>query len=314
MKKISIVTACYNEQDNIREFYNQVIAQLNKISGYDYEIIAIDNKSTDNTRNILKQLADEDKKFKVIFNSKNFGPLKSPFFAMQHATGDCMIYMAADLQDSPELIPAFLKKWEEGFKIAVAIKNKSKESKRMWILRQSFYKFINVIKNEDSVILENFTGYGLYDKCVVDLMRTCDDPNPYIKSFISDIGFDIAKIEYTQPRRKHGKSKFNLFALYGYAMTIITKHSFFPIRLATFGGLILSLISLLVSLLYVLMKLLYWNEYNLGIASLVIGLFFFAAVQLFFVGIIGEYIVAIYTRVDKKPLVVVEERFNFDAE
>lgn len=312
MKKISIVTSCYNEEDNIKELYKQVKEQIERLAIYDYEIIAIDNKSTDNTRQKLKELALEDKKFKVILNSKNFGSLKSPFYAMQNASGDCMIYMAADLQDSPELIPELVKKWEEGFKIAVAIKTKSKESKRMWLMRQAFYKLIDTIKNEDSEILENYTGYGLYDKCVVDLMKSCDDPNPYIKSFISDVGFDVAKIEYTQPIRKSGKSKFNLLKLYGFAMTIITKHSLFPIRLATFSGLVLSVISLLVSIFYVFMKLLYWNEYNLGFASLIVGLFFFAAVQLFFIGIIGEYIGAIYTRVDKKPLVVVEDRINFD--
>lgn len=313
MKKISIVTSCYNEQENIKELYLKLKEQLEKYKDkYDYEIIAIDNKSTDNTFEILKEIAALDKNFKVILNSKNFGPLKSPFFAMQQAEGDCMIYLASDLQDPPELIPQLIEKWEEGYKIAVAVKNKSNESKFMWILRQIFYKFLSMSQLEYSNIIENYTGYGIYDKKVVELMRANDDPNPFIKSFISDIGYDAAKIFYTQPKRLKGKSSYNIFKLYSTAMTIITKHSFFPVRLATFSGFILSLVSLLIALCYVVLKLIHWEEYNLGMASLIIGLFFFSAVQLFFIGIIGEYVGAIYTRIDKKPLVVVDEKINFD--
>lgn len=313
MKKISIVTACCNEQDNIEELYTQIIFELNKFKDkYCYEIIAIDNKSTDKTVDRLKEIASKDKNFKVILNSKNFGPLKSPFYAMQQSQGDCMIYLASDLQDPPSLIPQLIEKWEDGSKITVAIKNKSRESKIMWLLRQLFYKIVSLTENEDSKLLENYTGYGLYDKKVVELMKSTDDPNPYIKSFISDIGFEVEKIYFTQPHRKKGKSKYNLLKLYSDAMTIITKHSFFPIRLATFTGFILSILSLLIAIVYLVLKIMLWDKYNLGMASMLIGLFFFSAVQLFFIGIIGEYIGAIYTRVDKKPLVVEEDRINFD--
>lgn len=312
MKKISIVSACYNEEDNILPFYNSVINELSKLEQYDYEFIVIDNKSNDKTRDILIDLASKNHKFKVIFNSKNFGALKSPFYAMQQASGDCMIYIASDLQDPPSLIPELLKCWEDGYKIAIGVKTKSKESKLMWILRQIFYKFINAVESEDSNIIENYTGYGVYDRTVVELMKQNDDPTPDMKSILSDIGFDIKTIEYTQQARKHGKSKYNLLRLYSCAMNIITKHSFFPIRLATFSGFILAMISMLISIIYLFLKIFHWESYELGMASLIIGLFFFSSVQLFFIGILGEYIGAIYTRVNKKPLVVVERRFNFD--
>lgn len=201
---------------------------------------------------------------------------------------------------------------EDGYKIAVGVKTKSKESKLMWILRQIFYKFINAVESEDSNIIENYTGYGVYDRTVVELMKQNDDPTPDMKSILSDIGFDIKTIEYTQQARKHGKSKYNLLRLYSCAMNIITKHSFFPIRLATFSGFILAMISMLISIIYLFLKIFHWESYELGMASLIIGLFFFSSVQLFFIGILGEYIGAIYTRVNKKPLVVVERRFNFD--
>ncbi len=312
MKKISIVTACYNEEANIRDLYIQLKRVLASLDKYSYEIIAIDNKSTDKTADILREIATEDKNFKVILNSKNFGPVKSPFYAMQQSSGDCMIYLVSDLQDPPDVIPKLVEKWENGAKIAVAVKDKSKESPIMWFFRQLFYKFISYTEMESSNIIENFAGFALYDKKIVELMKSCDDPNPEIKSFVSDIGFDVEIVKYTQSARQKGKSTYNLMRLYGYAMTIITKNSFFPIRFATLAGFILSILSFLIAIFYFVMKLLFWNEYNIGMASLIIGLFFFSAVQLFFIGIIGEYIAAIYTRVNKRPLVIEEERLNFD--
>jgi len=313
MKKISIVSGCYNEEGNIQDLYDSVISQLEKYKNiYDYEFIVIDNSSTDKSSYLLKKIASEDKNFKVIINSKNFGPLKSPFYAMQKTTGDAMIYLASDLQDPPELIPQLIKKWEDGYKIAVGIKASSCESKKMWRVRQFFYKLMDLIQDQDNKILENFTGYGLYDKQIVELMRQTDDPNPYIKSFISDVGFEIAQIEFVQPKRKSGKTNFNFFALYGYAINLITKHSILPIRIATLLGFVLSIVSLLTAIVYLIYKLFNWEGFSMGMAPVVIGLFFFSAVQLLFAGIIGEYIGAIYKRVDKKPLVIEKERINFE--
>lgn len=310
MKKISIVTGCFNEEGNIKKWYQRVKSEITK-TNYDYEIIVIDNCSSDNTVSILKELAQADKKLKLIINSRNFGPLRSPFYAMQQAAGDALIYLASDLQDLPELIAELIKKWEEGHKVVACQKKTSEESKIKWYIRKLFYAFSKLIEDEDKKTLKNYTGYGLYDKVVIEQMKKCQDPKPYIKSFITEIGFDACIIKYNQNKRENGKSNFSFHNLVGYALDIITKNSIFPIRFMTYSGFILSLISMLVALSYFVYKIANWQEFELGMAPVVIGLFFFASVQLFFLGIIGEYLLAIYNRVNIRPLVVEKERINF---
>lgn len=307
---ISIVTGCFNEQGNIKKWYEKVKAEVEK-TDYDYEIIVIDNCSADGTVSILKELAQENKKLKLILNSRNFGPLRSPFYAMQQAQGNAMIYLACDLQDPPELIPSLIQKWEDGYKIVVCQKKASEESKIKWYIRKLFYKINALIEDEDKQTLKDYTGYGLYDKLIIDQIKKCQDPKPYIKSFITEVGFDIAIIEYKQNKREYGKSNFSLHNLIGYAFEVITKSSVFPIRFMTYIGCLLSITSMTIAILYFAYKIVNWQEFELGMAPVIIGLFFFASVQLFFLGIIGEYLLAIYNRVNIKPLVVEKERVNF---
>lgn len=310
--KISIVSSCYNEEDNVEELCQRVKQQMAKYKNkYDYEQILVDNHSTDNTAQKLRSLAKKDKHIKVILNARNFGHIRSPYWAMINATGDAIIYMASDLQDPPELIEKFIKEWEKGFKIVLAQKNKSKENPFMNYVRKSYYRLLNYINDSGAELIRNCTGFGLYDKKVVDIIKQIDDPYPYIRGLIGEIGFEKSIVEFTQPLRKKGKSKNNFYTLYDNAMLGIVKHSKVPLRLMTFSGFVLSLISLLISLGYLFAKLLYWDTFHLGTAPLLIGIFFFASVQLFFMGILGEYIGAIYTRVDKKPVVVEKERINF---
>lgn len=312
MKKISIVSGCYNEKDNVRELCQRL---HNVMSGFEnkylYEIIIIDNCSNDGTVDILREMADEDKRVKIILNARNFGHIRSPYYGIINAHGDAVIYMASDLQDPPELIPEFIKKWEEGYKIVLAQKNKSEEAAVMSFIRKSFYSLLKCISDDETELVKNYTGFGLYDRKVIDTARMIDDPYPYFRGLISEIGFERALVEFTQPVRKKGKTKNNFYTLYDNAMIGIVKHSKVPLRLMTFAGFVLSALSMAVAVGYFTYKLLFWDRFNLGIAPVVIGLFFFASVQLFSLGIIGEYVGAIYTRVNKKPLVVEKERINF---
>lgn len=309
-KKLSIVTGCYNEQGNIKNWYNAVKTELAKLN-YKYEIIIIDNCSTDKTVDYLREIAKIDKNVKVIINSKNFGVARSPFYAMQQATGDAMIYLASDLQDPPSLIPTLVNAWENGAQIAVGEKITSKESKLMWFIRQTFYKFIEMIEDEEKRVLRNYTGYGIYDKKIIQLMREYDNPNPYIKNFITEIGFDIVKIPFKQNKRIAGETKHTLKILFDCAFSIMTNASTFPIRFMIFAGFIISALSILVAICYFIYKITHWDSFSLGIAPLVIGLFLFSSFQIMFIGILGEYIISIYKRVDKKPLVIEKERINF---
>lgn len=311
MKKISIVTGCYNEESNIRNWYNQVIKQINKYKDYDYEIIVIDNCSEDNSLEILRELAKENPKLKIIVNAKNFGVARSPFYAMQQATGDAMIYLASDLQDPPVYIPKFIKKWEEGNKIVIGEKLASKESKIKWFLRQCFYNFIKLIEDSDSTVLSNFTGYGIYDKDIVKLMREYDNPYPYIKNFVAEIGFSPVKIPFKQAERKAGRTKHSFSILLDCLFSVLTNTSSFPIKFMIICGFVLSFFSFLTGLIYFVYKLIHWNSFQLGIAPLVIGTFMILSFQTLFIGLIGEYILSIYKRVDKKPLVIEKERINF---
>jgi glycosyltransferase involved in cell wall biosynthesis len=313
MNKISIVTICYNEEGNLGEFYNQITAIFHEISDrYSYEIVIADNASSDSTCKILRELADRDKNFKVIFNSRNFGVNRSGSNALMHAQGDAIILMVSDLQDPPSMIPEFISKWEQGYKVVMAVKDHSEENGLMYFLRTCYYKTLE--KLSDVKLIPHFTGYGLYDKQVIDVYKELKDPNPYFRGLISDIGFEPAIIKFTQPVRKHGKSKSSFMYLYNEAMLGLTSYSKIPLRIATFLGFFAGVISFIVGLFYLVYKLIFWQEFTLGSAPIIVGLFFFGAIQLFFLGIVGEYIGAIYTQVLHRPLVIEKERINFDQD
>jgi glycosyltransferase involved in cell wall biosynthesis len=307
---ISIVTPCFNEDSNVRELYCRVKEIFATLSGYRYEHIFIDNVSKDCTINILREIAAEDKNVKVILNSRNYGHIRSPYHAMLQARGDAVIFLAADFQEPPELIINYVKKWEEGYLIVIGVKKQSEESSLLFAIRSVYYELINRLS--DVELIKNYTGFGLYDRRIVEIIRNVNDPYPYFRGLICEIGFERAVIEYVQPARKRGITKNNFYTLYDVAMLGITNHSKVPLRLATMTGFAVAILSLLVAVGYFIYKLIFWDSFSVGMAPLVIGLFFFAAVQLFFIGIIGEYIGAIHTQVLKRPLVIEKERINFD--
>ncbi len=311
-KLISVVSGCYNEEQNVRECYEQVKKVFQEIGRYRYEHIFIDNASKDGTVDILRQIAHGDKNVKVIVNARNFGHIRSAYHAMLHARGDAVISLVSDLQDPPDLIKEFIKKWEAGFLVVVAIKADSDESPVFFAVRKLYYEMVSRLAEIE--VTKNATGFGLYDRRFMDVLRELDDPYPYFRGLISEIGFPIAQIPYHQPVRRRGISSNNFYRLYDIAMLGITNHTKIPLRLATMVGFALSFLSLGVAMIYLIFKLLYWNEFTLGLAPLVIGLFFFGSVQLFFIGILGEYIGAIYTQVQKRPHVIEMERINFEPE
>ena len=308
-KLISVVSGCYNEEENVRECYEQVKKVFAEIGTYRYEHIFIDNASKDKTAAILREMAAADKNVKVILNARNFGHIRSPHHAMIQARGDAIISVVSDLQDPPALIKEFLKKWEEGFLVVIAVKAESDESPLFFAIRKLYYELVSRLAEID--LTKNFTGFGLYDRRFIDIVAEMDDPYPYFRGLVSEIGFPIAKIPYHQPVRKRGITSNNFYRLYDMAMLGITNHSKVPLRLATMIGFLVSFLSLCVAAGYFIFKLLYWNSFQLGLAPLEVGLFFFGSVQLFFIGIVGEYIGAIHTQVQKRPLVVELERINF---
>ena len=309
MKLISVVTPCYNEEENVEAIYKQLKEVFMKLPEYSYEHIFIDNASSDQTVSILKSLAKKDKNIKIIVNARNFGHIRSPYYGILQANGEAVISIVADLQDPPELIFEFIKKWEDGYKVVIGIKKESEESPFFFAIRNLYYNLIGKIS--EIPLVKNYTGFGLYDKFVIETLRKIDDPYPYFRGLICDLGFERAEIKYVQPVRKRGFTKNNLYTLYDIAMLGITNHSKIPLRLATFLGFILAILSLIIAGIYFIYKLIMWENFAAGTAPLVIGLFFFTSVQLFFIGIIGEYIGAIHTQVLKRPLVVEKERINF---
>ena len=310
MKHISIVTPCYNEEPNVEELYRQVRAQFDRLSDrYTYEHIFIDNASTDGTVGVLRRLAAEDKNVKIIVNAMNFGHIRSPFYGLCQATGDAVMLMVADLQDPPELIPQFLELWEQGHRVVVGVKNKSKENPMVYALRTAFYKVIKAVSETRQV--ENFTGFGLYDQTFIQLLRSIDDPYPYMRGLVAEYGGDLGEVFYTQPRRMAGHTHNNFYTLYDMAMLGFVNHSKVPLRLASFIGFVCGILSLFVALAYFIYKLCNWDNFDAGIAPLVIGLFFFGSIQLFFLGIVGEYVGSILTQVRRRPLVIEKERINF---
>ena len=311
MPLLTVLTACCNEEGNVREVYQQVKAAMNTLPGYDYDHLFIDNASTDRTVGILRELAAADKRVKVIVNTRNFGHIRSPYYAFLQARGDAVISCVADLQDPPDLIPQFVKKWEEGYKVVIGVKQGTKEP---WLMRRArrLYYWLVTKLSTDVELVQNFTGFGLYDREVVEQFRGTDEQYPYFRGLVSDFGYERAEIGYMQPRREHGRTKNDFFSLYDMAMLGITNHSKVPLRIAALVGFTISLLSLLVAFGYLIAKLMFWNELQMGTAPLLIGIYFFGAVQLFFIGVLGEYIGAIHTQVHKRPLVVEKERINFD--
>ncbi len=309
MKKISIVTPCFNEEGNVEELYREVKALFNTIPNYQYEHIFIDNCSTDATRSILRKMASEDKNVKLILNIRNFGHIRSPFHGLLQADGDAVILMVADFQDPVYLIKEFILKWEQGYKIVIGKKTKSDENRLMYWLRGVYYDMIKKISEGEQI--KNFTGFGLYDKSFIEILRNIEDPYPYFRGLIGELGYDRAEIEFHQPVRKSGKTKNNFYTLYDIAMLGFVSHSKVPLRIASFFGFSVSFLSILTALVYFIYKLIYWNSFNLGLAPLVIGMFFLGGIQLFFLGMIGEYVGSIFTQVRKRPLVVEAERINF---
>ncbi|BDX22489.1 glycosyl hydrolase [Polynucleobacter sp. TUM22923] len=309
-KLISIVTPCYNEGENIEELYRRIVEVMAKLP-YKYEHICIDNCSTDDTVKKLKAIAAKDKRVKLIVNARNFGHIRSPYYALLQSRGDASVLMASDLQDPPEMIVDFVKKWEEGFKTVLAVKPESEESALMFFVRKIYYRLISRIS--EVPLVRNATGAGLFDRVIIDILRKIDDPYPYFRGLLCEIGFPIATVPFRQPRRQRGITGNNFYTLYDIAMLGITNHSKVPLRLMSIGGFLLSILSLFVAISFLIAKLIFWNSFQLGFAPILIGIFFFGAVQTFFMGLLGEYIGSIHTQVRNMPLVVEAERVNFDS-
>lgn len=312
MKKISLFTPCYNEEGNVYAMYQKVTEVMKSLPEYEYEYIFIDNCSADKTPEILRKIASEDKRVKVIFNLKNFGPSRSGSYGFFQTTGDVSICFACDFQDPPELIPEFIKRWEQGSKVVWGRKQGSDENRIMYAVRCMYYKIIKGLAENEQY--ENVTGFGLYDREVMNLLREYSGPTPNFRNMISEFGYSVDFVEYHQPQRRSGHSSYNFFRYLNVALNDMVNTSRLPLRIATFFGMIVAAVSFVITLFYLVMKLIYWDSYDIGMATLVIGLFFLGAVQIMFVGILGEYIGEILSRMNKKPMVVEKERLNFDTE
>ena len=310
MKTVSVLTPCFNEEDNVEEVYRRVRGEFLKLRKYRYEHIFIDNNSSDGTVAALKRIAARDRNVRIIANARNFGHIRSPMHALLQTQGDAVVGIVADLQDPPSLLPEMLAKWEEGYAMVLCVKRSSEESGLMFWLRKKYYSWIERLSSIQT--FQNFTGFGLYDRKVVDAVRAFDDPYPYFRGMIAEIGLPHCEIQYDQPARKRGVSKHNFYALYDLAMLGVTNLSKVPLRFVTLLGFFCSGLSLFVGLVYLVYKLLFWSNFTVGIAPLVIGLFFLGSVQLLSMGILGEYIGSIQTYVRKRPYVIERERINFE--
>lgn len=313
MKTISVVVPCYNEEENVEALADSIRGMFRKeLPDYGYELIFIDNDSADHTREIIRNLCAKDPDIKGIFNAKNFGQFNSPYYGMLQSAGDCTILMAADFQDPVEMIPQYVKEWEAGYKIVIGIKKTSKENKFMFWLRGCYYKMIKRLSDVEQI--EQFTGFGLYDARFIQVMRELDDPTPFLRGIVAELGFRRKEIPYEQPLRRAGKTSNNFYKLYDAAMLSVTSYTKVGLRLATIFGSICSAVSIVVAFVYLIMKLMYWDRFPAGMAPLLIGMCFLGSVQIFFIGLVGEYILSINSRVMKRPLVIEEERLNFDKE
>lgn len=311
MKRISILIPCYNEEENVVAISKAIIEELgSNLPQYDYEIVFIDNDSQDNTRPLLRELCKQNPKIKAIFNAKNFGQFNSPYYGMLQTTGDCTLLICCDFQDPIDLIPKIVTEWENGAKIVTCIKSKSKENPIMRMFRTCYYKIIKKMSSIDQI--EHFTGFGLYDKTFIDVLRNLKDPTPFLRGIVAELGYKRVNIEYTQAKRRAGKTHNNFFTLFDAAMLSFTSYTKVGLHLITLAGMILSVLSILAAIVYLVLKLMYWDRFSAGLAPLIIGLFFFNAVELLFIGFVGEYVMSINTRVMNRPLVIEKERINFE--
>ncbi|MDR2975899.1 MAG: glycosyltransferase family 2 protein [Streptococcaceae bacterium] len=310
MKTISIVIPTYNEEENVTLLHDEIKKYfMANLEDYSYEMIFIDNDSQDSTREKLLKICEKDSLTKAIFNAKNFGQFNSPYYGLLQASGDAVILMCADFQDPIEMIGDFVREWENGYKIVIGVKTQSKENRIMYALRGVFYKTMKKFSNVDQI--EHFTGFGLYDKSFINVLRDLKDPQPYLRGIVAELGFDRKELPYTQAARLHGKTSNNFFRLFDVGMVGITSYTKGILRLATFAGFSFSMLGILLALIYLVLKLVYWNQFPLGQAPLLIGMFLFSSVQIFFIGFLGEYIMAINSRVMNRPLVIEEKRINF---
>ena len=312
MKKISILIPCYNEEENIVPISQAVIETMERdLPEYAFELVFIDNDSTDNTRPLIRKLCEKDKRVKAIFNARNFGQFNSPYYGMLQVTGDCVVEMVADFQDPVDMIPKYVREWEKGYKIVIGIKTSSKENKVMYWLRSCYYRTIKRLSDVEQI--EHFTGSGLYDREFIEVLRNLNDPPPFLRGIVAELGYKRKEIPYEQPKRRAGKTHNNFYRLYDAAMLSVTSYTKAGLRLATFFGFFCSLASMCVALVYLVMKLIWWDRFPAGMAPMLIGMLFLGSVQIFFIGLLGEYIMSINQRVMKRPLVIEEERLNFEA-
>ena len=311
MKKISVLIPCYNEVENAGPISKAVTDIIEKeLPQYDYELVFIDNDSTDGTRDVIRELCRQNPKIKAIFNARNFGQFNSPYYGMLQVTGDCVIEMVADFQDPVEMIPKYVHEWEKGYKIVIGIKTSSKENKVMYWLRTCYYKVIKKMSEVEQI--EHFTGSGLYDREFIEILRKLDDPTPFLRGIVAELGYKRKEIPYEQPKRRAGKTHNNFYRLYDAAMLSVTSYTKEGLLLATLFGGICAAGSMIIALVYLVMKLIWWDRFPAGMAPMLIGMLFLGSVQLFFIGFLGEYIMSINQRVMKRPLVIEEERLNFD--
>ena len=313
MKKISVLIPCYNEAENVGPISRAVTEILEKeLPQYDYELVFIDNDSTDGTRDIIRGLCADNPRIKAILNARNFGQFNSPYYGMLQVTGDCVIEMVADFQDPVEMIPKYIHEWEKGYKIVIGIKTSSKENRLMYWLRSCYYKTIKKLSDVEQI--EHFTGSGLYDREFIEVLHNLDDPTPFLRGIVAELGYRRKEIPYEQPRRRAGKTHNNFYRLYDAAMLSVTSYTKAGLRLATIFGSICAVVSMLIAMVYLVMKLIWWDRFPAGMAPMLIGMLFLGSVQLFFIGFLGEYIMSINQRVMKRPLVIEEERINFNEE
>ena len=310
-KVISVMIPCYNEVENVEAISKAVINIIeNKLAQYDYELIFIDNNSTDGTKDVLRRLCIENKKIKVIFNAKNFGQFNSPYYGLCQTNGDCTIFMCCDFQDPVEMIPKFIEKWEAGYKIVCAIKTSSKENRVMRLLRTCYYKIIKKMSNVEQI--EHFTGFGLYDKSFIEVLKNLDDSTPFLRGIVAELGYKRIDIPYEQQKRAAGKTHNNWATLYDAAMLSFTSYTKIGLRIATIIGFGLSAISLVVALIYLILKLVFWDRFVAGTIPILLAVCILGSVQIFFIGLLGEYVLSINKRIMKRPLVIEEERINFE--
>ena len=313
MKTITVVVPTYNEQDNILVAYDEIVKVFkDELSNYQYDILFIDNDSTDNTREIIRTLASKDKNVKAIFNARNFGQARSHFYGLTQAEGDCAILLHADLQNPPEVMIDFVKEWENGAKVVIGIKDNSKENPILFFLRSCYYKVMKLVSEVEQI--QHFSDFELLDRDFIKVLRELHDPSPYLRGIVSELGFKMARVHYNQNKRERGKTHANFRTLYDFAMNGITSYSKSILRVATLTGTILSGISILVAIITLVRKLLFWDTFQAGVAAIGVGVFFLGSVQLFFIGLVGEYILGINTRILNRPLVIEEERINFNEE